>query len=387
MSRRTTRRAASAAGLATLLVATLSSLSSAPVHADAGRTRAHQAALSTTVWRPNGAVDAVLATPKRIYLGGDFTRIVGPGGHTRLQRLRVVALSAATGRPVRSFKVRVNGTVRAIAIFDHQVFIGGDFTRVNGRPQAHLAALRPADGRLLGPAVTPVDGTVRALLTMGGRLYVGGKFTSVSGVARDDLFALNRSGDLVDAWPAVPSGTNGAVYALAAAPDRSSVVVGGAFHTLLGEARDWLGAVSTAGQVTPWAPPAACATGCLVKDLAVGATRVYAGIAGPGGHVTAYRWSDGGTAWTVRANGDVEAVALAGRSLLLGGHFDKVARRKRSMFAQLSAGDGTLSSRRLSTTGQRWPGVLDIAVSRRGVLLAGDFDGISGQRRLAVVSR
>lgn len=61
---------------------------------------------------------------------------------------------------VRGFHARVNGTVRAISVFDGKVFIGGNFTKVNGTPRAHLAALGLTDGRLAASPNIRVDGPV-----------------------------------------------------------------------------------------------------------------------------------------------------------------------------------------------------------------------------------
>jgi hypothetical protein len=85
-------------------------------------------------------------------------------------------------------------------------------------------------------------------------------------------------------------------------------------------------------------------------------------------------------------NGDVNAVSLTGRQLLLGGHFDKVGGKPHRMFAQVAASTGAVRSRSLVTVGQRYPGVLAIAVRGRVALLGGAFDEINGQQHLAAIT-
>lgn len=388
MNKLVSRPKAVTALLALTLAASGGVLASSPVQADqstgtAQHRTARSASLAKSIWRPTGTVETLLTTRTRIYLGGNFTTMRSPAGK-QVQRVRVAALDRATGRLV-GFRARVNGPVRDMAVFKGRLYIGGDFTRVNHHRRLHLAALDLRTGRLVGGWRMQVDGPVLALLPMRGRLYVGGNFGQAAGVARDKLFALDKQGALVPGWPALDTGTNGGAYALAATPDRTAVIVGGAFRTLVGQPRTFLGAITTAGQTTAWAPAAVCASNCFVRDLIVGGKRVYAGIQGPGGHATAYRLSTGRTVWSVRASGDVSAMALSGRRLLIGGHFTRVNRKDHTMIAELRAGTGAVLKRSFRTSGKHYPGVLAIKLVGREALLGGAFEDITGQARLAVV--
>jgi len=349
----------------------------------AASARPAQTRVQKVKWHPNGDVDVIATTTTREFLGGSFTRMVNAGTHQQARRIRVAALARGNGALVRSFHAQVNGKVTALAVFNHKLFLGGDFTKVNGVSRPHLAALRLPDGGLVRGQHIPVNGPVLTLLHMGKRLYAGGDFNRAGGVTRSKLFAINRDGALVPNWPAETGSTDGGAYVLAASPHRDSVLVGGAFHHLVGQPRTSLGAITTAGSVAKWRPAAACESTCFVKDLAVGAQKVYTGIAGPGGHAAAYRLSNGATAWMVRTNGDVNAISQSGSHLLLGGHFDKVAGHTHRMFAEVNTTTGRVMSRRLTTSGQRFPGILDINVHGGVAVLGGGFDAINGQQRLA----
>jgi hypothetical protein len=370
-----------------VLAATWALLPSTPVDADqAARVQTSgRAELQSTIWRPNGTVHVLARTRTRVYLGGEFTGMTSPDGRQGVRNVRVAALKRSTGQLVRTFHARVNGTVRAMAVLDHRLYIGGDFTRVGDSSRRHLAALNLRTGHLVRGWKMQVDGPVLALLPMRGRLYVGGNFGQAGEFARDKLFALTGRGRMVDGWPALDTGTNGGAYVLAATHDRTAVIVGGAFHTLVGQPRTFLGSITTDGQATAWAPRPMCTTNCFVKSLAVTGTRVFAGIAGPGGHAAAYGFRHGQTVWKVKTSGDVTAVLLDGRHLLLGGHFEFVSHRPRTMFAEVRARSGAVLTRRLTTAGHHYPGILAMEMVRGVALLAGAFDDVSGQRHLAVV--
>jgi hypothetical protein len=43
-----------------------------------------------------------------------------------------------------------DGPVRTIVLSGGKVFVGGEFTTINGRPRSHLAVLDPETGQLVG---------------------------------------------------------------------------------------------------------------------------------------------------------------------------------------------------------------------------------------------
>lgn len=375
----TVRRVVAATGAACLLATPALTTPSA-----AGAESASRVVRSShhVPWHPNATVNVVKTIGTRTYLGGGFTRLLS-STRGSVTRVRLAALSSRTGAVVRGFHASVNGTVRAISVFDGKVFIGGDFTKVNGTARAHLAALRLTDGRLAATPNIRVEGPVLTLLHLRDRLYVGGDFQLVNGVSRTKLFAVTTAGAVANDWPASPVGTKGGVYVLAAAPDHHSVLVGGAFHVLVGLPRTFLGRITLQGRVTSWAPAPDCATNCFVLDLTAAKDTVYAGSAGPGGRATAYRLSGGSRRWHVHTSGDVSAIALDGRRLLVGGHFEKVAGHLRPLFAELSTATGAVLTHRVAASGPLYPGILDIDRHRGLTLLGGAFQTINGQHRLA----
>jgi hypothetical protein len=274
--------------------------------------------------------------------------------------------------------------VNSITIFHKRLYLGGDFSAINGKKRHHLAAVRLPKGHLVNPWRPQVNGPVNSLLTMRGRVYVGGNFSKVAHKRHVRLAALGATNKPVKGWPKVKFGANGPVYKLAAAPGRRAVLVGGHFHQLVKRHRVNLGAVTTAGKLMKWKPKAACTDECPVRDLAVSSKAVYAGLDGPGGRLRAYRWTSGRVLWNVVTDGEIDAVAVSGSDLLVGGHFDTVGGLPRKMFAEVTEG-GTVTGRVVSSSGPRFPGVLEIRVHKRVALVGGAFDDISDQSRLAAV--
>ena len=123
------------------------------------------------LWHPDGPINAVVQAGTTAYFGGSFT-YVGP------QSGALGLVSAADTTPATV--PRLNGTVLAI-IDDGNGghFVGGTFTdeRSNLKNLVHLDAAGNLDGSF---APNPND-TVRALALRDGNLYVGGNFNTIAG--------------------------------------------------------------------------------------------------------------------------------------------------------------------------------------------------------------
>lgn len=143
--------------------------------------RLHAAALNARTgkllgWNPkvNGPVLAIATRGDDVYLGGTFHRV---GAASR----RNLAEVSAAGKVLRGFARGPNRAVSAMAISGQSLFIGGKFGSVGGNDHNRLAAYnlkRRTVRRTWSPSAT---GQVRALAVGQGRLYVGGSFHRVNG--------------------------------------------------------------------------------------------------------------------------------------------------------------------------------------------------------------
>lgn len=349
----------------------------------------HPVRVAKAQWSPNAPVHAIAVSRKRVFIAGDFTQLRNTTTGHNVTRHRIAAFSRTTGALVRHFKPRVNGTVHALTVFGNKLVIGGDFTSVNGKLRQHFAAVGTRLGHV-SPWVVPVDGPVLALLSLRGQVYVGGNFLHAGNVSRSHLFAVDGQGVLSSTWPNQAAGTTDhGVYTLAASADRRSVIVGGSFHKLVGSARTYLGEIArVSGNVRAWAPAPACLGACYVHALAVSRHRVFAGIAGPGGHAAAYSGKSGVTIWATRhTNGDVSALAIDGKYLILGGHFTRVNGHPHRMFAQVVARTGKVTRRTVTTSGHVYPGILALDIHDGRIRIGGAFHRLDGQRHYAVLPK
>jgi hypothetical protein len=303
------------------------------------------AAFSNTpdeTWMTNGIVYAVAQSGNTIYVGGKFrslrrcpTGVSCPDGV--IQTVNVGAFNATTGEGVRTFKVTVGvkgdgSKVYGLAVLDGKLYIGGQFSSVNGQPRMNMAAVDATTGALdpFAPQVgTDTTNYIRGMIAHQGKIYIAGKFPSVNGAARQKLAAFTSDGALDPAWrPKVSPG-----YARTFVPtcDGSQLVVGGSFGSAAGtggafEARKTLAIFdATTGALDPWTPDnAEIPNGVTAYDLAMIPTCDSVFVA-YGGSNAIYRVdiSDnfGDLMWGLHTGGNVQTVAVYDDRVLFGGHF------------------------------------------------------------------
>lgn len=164
----------------------------------------------------NDFVFALALQPdNKILVGGSFAKL-----GSAILRLN------PDGTRDNSFSPQMDGSAFAIAIqADGKILLGGDFTTVNGEPHNQLAQLN-SDGTLdalFNPKLSGVIGVLRVKFQSGpisivasfgkdgavwaiapqpnGTIVVGGGFTELSGEARNSIAGLNPDGTLEEAIP------------------------------------------------------------------------------------------------------------------------------------------------------------------------------------------
>jgi hypothetical protein len=120
----------------------------------------------------DGAVDKVLQVGPILYAGGSFSSVTK--GAT-VSRWNLFSFNATTGA-VQGFAPKLNGTVWALASDGSSLYVGGDFTSVNGVSRPGLAKLSLTTGAVDQKFNAHLDGRVRDAAFVGGRLIVGGTF-------------------------------------------------------------------------------------------------------------------------------------------------------------------------------------------------------------------
>jgi hypothetical protein len=268
-------------------------------------------------WQANGRVLAILRVGNVVYLGGEFTQVMAHGGGKKATRNHLAAFNATTGNllswnpnaddSVRSLAGAVNGTV---------IFAGGDFRHVGGGAHSRVVKLNAGGAGKPMRWSASANGVVRTVKAANSKLYMGGDFTSVNGHARARLAAVGVAGGAIQSW--APR-ANAAVRAVL--PVGSRVFIGGDFLTVNGKAQQHLVVVNgKTGVLLPWASH----PGGGVNVLQATTKRLFEGDSGGGGHVRAYGVKVGHLLWTNTTDGNVEGLALLGKDVIAGGHFNQM---------------------------------------------------------------
>jgi len=209
-------------------------------------------------WQINGVVWSQVVVNNTVYATGSVTKARPPGvavgGGGEVTANNIFAYDITTGNRVSSFSHSLNAQGRSVAASPDgtKLYVGGDFTTVDGQARGHIAQFDLPGGTLNTTFKPSLNGGVRALATAGSTVYAGGPFTAVNGTARTRLAAFNAGGAL-QGW--APKVDDGQVRSMVVAPDASRVIVGGSFTTLNGgTAALGMGSISTTtAALMPWA--------------------------------------------------------------------------------------------------------------------------------------
>lgn len=296
-------------------------------------------------------VRAVLTIGSVTYIAGDFADLVNPANGARVHCPNLAALDW-TGAPLAGFQCHTfNGAVLALAASadGSTVFVGGRFSKVDGKIYGgmHAAAFDAATGAQRRAFNTRINGgVVRAISVSGSRVYLGGSFTTVAGNPVPPLIAVDAANGATDAGfaPTIASVLDSApaVWALAHDAAATRLYVGGHFDTVNGVSRSSIAALSPSTGATDdtFNPKLSFSSGDKLQGIdaiapveADQSNGIAAGIVlGQAGHTNrAYRFDLGGQMlWAVAPDGDVQAVAVRGSTVYLGGHFTCLMRCSRS---------------------------------------------------------
>jgi PKD repeat protein len=207
----------------------------------------------------NGVVwsQATVNSTNTVYAAGSFSSARPAGsaaGQNETARKNLLAYSLTTGNLITSFSHSLNaqGLVAALSPDQSRLFVGGDFTSVDGVSHGHIAEFSTATGALVSTFAPSVNSRIKSIAATNSTVYVGGSFTAVNGVERDRLAAFSTTNGALLSW--APSVADFSVAAMALSPDGSTLVVGGQFTTINGQPEPGLGAIDpVSGNVLPWA--------------------------------------------------------------------------------------------------------------------------------------
>ncbi|CAL9459821.1 hypothetical protein SUDANB121_02630 [Nocardiopsis dassonvillei] len=213
-------------------------------------------------WTPHvldGAVKDIVRVGDAVIVAGSFDRVAEADGGRTHELRNIFAFEHGTGRIIRGFSPRVDGTVTSVVPGpDGTVVIGGDFRSVNNTPARGLARMRLHDGSRVAAFTATLDGgSTYRLATDGGWLYVGGSFPGIGGTARQGIARLDPTTGAVDTGfaPRLSEHRRGElrVQELALSPDGRRLAINGTFTKVDGQDRYQIAMLDTAtGKPTRW---------------------------------------------------------------------------------------------------------------------------------------
>lgn len=295
-----------------------------------------------------GEVCALLARPRAVLVGGDFTWV---GTEERRNLAKIHLREDGTPEGLGSWAPNPEGTVFAMTLAAEvgtdlgpgtKLFVGGEIQSVGGQLRGHLGAVL-VDGGVTLDWMPNTDGAVRALLSQGEQILAAGDFAWVSGQMRPALVRLDGSQGVVDPGFEVSVERAGRIQTLVRLPN-GRLVFGGDFLRVNGLARPHLARLDAAGTLDlAWAP---WLDGAVDQVVADGADLFVRGrfrrVDNQPRAGLAKLLLDGGgevdPLWNPQPDGAVTALALSPEGLVVGGTFHTVGGAVRDGLAKLDRG-------------------------------------------------
>jgi hypothetical protein len=276
----------------------------------------------------NGFATDFAISGSALYVAGDFTQAGGISANR-------VARFETTTQTWSNLGSGVNGLALIIALSGSTVYVGGYFTQAGGVPANLVAGFDIASQTWAGfgsGAANGMNNYVSALAISESTVYVGGDFTQAGGapanrVARFDMITQTWA----SLGPGVANGLNGPVLALSVSGN--TVYVGGEFTRAAGMPVNFVARFDTSTQTwSSLGSGAANGVNDFVNALVISGNTVYVGgrftQAGsvPASFVarfdiTTQSWSSLGSGAANGVSGFVDALAVSGSGLYVGGLF------------------------------------------------------------------
>ncbi|WP_054010241.1 delta-60 repeat domain-containing protein [Arthrobacter sp. ERGS1:01] len=156
-----------------------------------------------------------------VYVAGNFATARPAGsaaGVNTVPRQNILAYNLTTGVLIPGFAPNLNAQANAITASPDgsRIYVGGQFTTVNGVAAYRIAALNPTTGALITSFAPPINATVKSIVATNTTVYAGGWFSAVGSAPRANFAAFNASDGSLLPWNPVSAG--GTVEAMVLSP-------------------------------------------------------------------------------------------------------------------------------------------------------------------------
>ncbi|MCB0711032.1 MAG: T9SS type A sorting domain-containing protein [Ignavibacteriae bacterium] len=264
-----------------------------------------------------------------VWVGGEFNQ-PGVGIGTRLANLNGTSWELVPGL--------FSGSIYTVAIHDEWVYVGGRFAGVSDIASANVVRYNMTTkewgqlGTSSGATGETENSFVAAITFDGDDVYLGGDFTNVDGMP---AYSIVRWNSVADSWEALNRGINGQVFALTLEGD--DMYVGGRFlgagDLLTGPAKDARNVAHVNVRDKTWTPLGE-GVNKVVWDITVKGEKVYLGgsfdSAGSLRTPSIVAWNTTAESWETLGEGlvndflpSVNSLSVDGETLYAGGSFQR----------------------------------------------------------------
>ncbi len=278
----TTLALATTFSMLAIAVATAPQASAAVVPPVAGLDAGHVTADVLPTVQVNGVVWDQLVLGNTVYVVGDFSQARPAGsapGSNETPRANMLAYNLTTGALIPGFVANLNSQAKTVVASPDgsRIYIGGQFTTVNGASRLRIAALNPTTGAVISAFNAGTSYIVNDLAATATTVYAGGPFSQAQGQNRSRLAAFAASDGSLLPW--APS-ADATVETILVTPDGSKVIAGGHFLNINGSSAYGMGAIDpVSGDLLPWVVNQTIRNGGVdgaILDLSTDGTSVFA---------------------------------------------------------------------------------------------------------------
>ncbi len=339
----------------------------------------------------NNFVHALVLSGDNLVMGGRFTTQSGGLPANRVVRYNLTTNtwhSLGTGE-----NNGLDNQVNAIAVSGDNVFVGGFFTLAGGQPASRVARfnLTTNTWHTLGTGTSNgVNSGVYALAVSGDNVFVGGSFTQAGGLPANRVARYNLT---TDTWSSLGTGTNNGVNSTVTtlAVSGDDLFVGGLFTQAGGQTANYVARYNlTTDTWSSLGTGSSNGVGPAVNVLAVSGDNVFVGggfqQAGglPANRVARYNlttgtWHSLGTGSSDGVSAVVNALALVGNNVFVGGGFDQAGGQTTNRVARFNLTTNTWHTLGAGTSNGVNATVFALAALGNNVFVGGSFTGAGGQ--------
>ncbi len=233
------------------------------------------------------------------------------------------------------------------------VYIGGTFQAVNGTPRNNLAAL-DRSGNVLpwnpgsNAAVAVITGDPTGTTSS---LFIGGDFVDINSSTRNRLAAVDANGVLIGDWNPMGASSTVSFIAFDKTGATSSIFIGGSFTKAAGQTRNRMAAFDRNGVLTHFDPNVNNTIEWMQFDPTMTTSSLF--ISGSfttintstsRNRIAAIDINGVATHWNPNANNTVETFFITTSTLFASGAFTMVNSSTRDRFVAINISTGTLQN-------------------------------------------